>query len=748
MSPSPLIKSCVAFAHTQFYSGVTVKILLRALCAGLAISSLPAMASVTYQDIVSAATNPDDLSRQALVTIFGDVVTNPLSTSAPTLIGSMFGAFNSIIAVLAVVWFMFIGIRHVVRSGHQGQVFSTGRDVVGTLSVVAGFLMIVPTGNGWSLAQLIMLWGASIMGVGSANVMVQLAADNIANGYSMTVQPVQASTRTAARGIFEMELCKYAVNAGLNDFNQTAKSSTSLMTESAKTASGNYTVTVSNGSGICGTASLSVEGNGTTDQSTIGKFFNPFSKNEYSGVISAQRAAMDNMISDMDNAASEFVTTFLEKRNSGNGTLPDIETRIQRAADEYERAVQKSLPIDNGEQSRKEALKSYLTTYGWVTLGAWYQTFATANQRLAELADRAPAVTSMSSLGEVGDTDLFSAVMGAYKTQLQNSTYTPTIGTITTQDESNAANSTDPQSVVMKSIAPTILKWTNQAATEWSGTGTTSNQVNPLIKMKNIGDYTLGTTEILWTGYTTVRVLATMGDNSIFGKAVNLFSGLPKGFVALLDAAAPPIYFLLFLLFCAGFSLSIYLPFIPFIFWMTGIGNWIVSVLIGCTAGPLWAATHLGTSEDRGSRAAYGYIYLIDSMIRPPLMVFGFFFASVAIIAVGTILNSLFGAALVNVQVKSLTGIFSLAGFLLIYARMCTTSVAAIFALQAYLPDHVINFLGGRDGVNTLGNLTSSVKDIFAGSNRNIRHSPGVREDRLKNVTKDDNKDGIKVSVN
>ncbi|MCS1243601.1 DotA/TraY family protein, partial [Escherichia coli] len=680
-----------------------MKILLRALCAGLAISSLPAMASVTYQDIVSAATNPDDLSRQALVTIFGDVVTNPLSTSAPTLIGSMFGAFNSIIAVLAVVWFMFIGIRHVVRSGHQGQVFSTGRDVVGTLSVVAGFLMIVPTGNGWSLAQLIMLWGASIMGVGSANVMVQLAADNIANGYSMTVQPVQASTRTAARGIFEMELCKYAVNAGLNDFNQTAKSSTSLMTESAKTASGNYTVTVSNGSGICGTASLSVEGNGTTEQSTIGKFFNPFSKNEYSGVISAQRAAMDNMISDMDNAASEFVTTFLEKRNSGNGTLPDIETQIQRAADEYERAVQKSLPIDNGEQSRKEALKSYLTTYGWVTLGAWYQTFATANQRLAELADRAPAVTSMSSLGEVGDTDLFSAVMGAYKTQLQNSTYTPTIGTITTQDESNAANSTDPQSVVMKSIAPTILKWTNQAATEWSGTGTTSNQVNPLIKMKNIGDYTLGTTEILWTGYTTVRVLATMGDNSIFGKAVNLFSGLSKGFVALLDAAAPPIYFLLFLLFCAGFSLSIYLPFIPFIFWMTGIGNWIVSVLIGCTAGPLWAATHLGTSEDRGSRAAYGYIYLIDSMIRPPLMVFGFFFASVAIIAVGTILNSLFGAALVNVQVKSLTGISSLAGFLLIYARMCTTSVAAIFALQAYLPDHVINFLGGRDGVNTLG---------------------------------------------
>ncbi|EPS2239679.1 DotA/TraY family protein [Escherichia coli] len=721
-----------------------MKILLRALCAGLAISSLPAMASVTYQDIVSAATNPDDLSRQALVTIFGDVVTNPLSTSDPTLIGSMFWVFNNIIAVLAIVWCIFISIRHVVRSGHQGQVFSTGRDIVGILSFVAGFLMIVPTGNGWSLAQLIMLWGASIMGVGSANVMVQVAADNIANGYSMTVQPVQASTRTAARGIFEMELCKHAINAGLNDFNQIFKSSTSPMEEKNNTAGGNYTVTVSNGSGICGTASLSVEGNGTTDQSTIGKFFNPFSKNEYSGVISAQRAAMDNMISDMDNAASEFVTTFLEKRNSGNGTLPDIETRIQKAADEYERAVQKSLPTDNGEQSRKEALKSYLTTYGWVTLGAWYQTFATANQRLAELADRAPAVSSMSSLGEVGDTDLFSAVMSAYKTQLQNTTYTPPLGTVTSANEQRIANAQDPKSALSEMMSFFVYR-TNWIATEISGTGTTGDQVNPLIKMKNIGDYTLGTTEILWSGYTTVRVLATVGDNSIFGKVANLFSGLPEGLVALLDAAAPPIYFLLFLLFCAGFSLSIYLPFIPFIFWMTGIGNWIVSVLIGCTAGPLWAATHLGTSEDRGSRAAYGYIYLIDSMIRPPIMVFGFFFASVAIIAVGTILNALFGAALVNVQFNSLTGIFSLAGFLLIYARICTTTVAAIFALQAYLPDHVINFLGGREGANTLGSMANSVKEIFIGGSRNIRHAPGMKNERLKDLTKGkDEKDGIK----
>ncbi|HGD7445870.1 TPA: IncI1-type conjugal transfer membrane protein TraY, partial [Escherichia coli] len=444
------------------------------------------------------------------------------------------------------------------------------------------------------------------------------------------------------------------------------------------------------------------------------------------------------------NAASEFVTTFLEKRNSGNGTLPDIETRIQRAADEYERAVQKSLPIDNGEQSRKEALKSYLTTYGWVTLGAWYQTFATANQRLAELADRAPAVTSMSSLGEVGDTDLFSAVMGAYKTQLQNSTYTPPLGTITSADEQLLSKTSTPQDALIKPTEKFGQWLTNNIATEWTDSGTSSNQVNPLIKMKNIGDKTMVAAEGIWITYTSARVITSGTGSSIFGKFIDLTTSAISTLNALLEALAPPVYFLLLLLFCAGFSLSIYLPFIPFIFWMTGIGNWVISVLIGCTAGPLWGATHLGTSQDRGSRAAYGYIYLIDSMIRPPIMVFGFFFASVAIIAIGTILNFLFGAALTNVQISSFTGIFSLAGFLLLYARSCTTIVAAAFALQAYLPDHVINFLGGRDGVNTLGNMAGSIKEIFAGSNRNIRHAPNIREEQIKRMNNDNNKDGIK----
>ena len=69
------VRSAIPFPHSgadalhPFGSGVTVKIIPRALSAGLALAAVPAQAFVTYQDIVSAATNPDDLSRRALVTI-------------------------------------------------------------------------------------------------------------------------------------------------------------------------------------------------------------------------------------------------------------------------------------------------------------------------------------------------------------------------------------------------------------------------------------------------------------------------------------------------------------------------------------------------------------------------------------------------------------------------------------------------------------------------------------------------------
>ncbi|WP_225694478.1 hypothetical protein [Pseudomonas savastanoi] len=52
-----------------------------------------------------------------------------------------------------------------------------------------------------------------------------------------------------------------------------------------------------------------------------------------------------------------------------------------------------------------------------------------------------------------------------------------------------------------------------------------------------------------------------------------------------LGALAPMFYFVMFALLAIGFSLAVFLPAVPFLFWMMGVFNWVVSVLVAVRLG-------------------------------------------------------------------------------------------------------------------------------------------------------------------
>ncbi|MBB7571482.1 hypothetical protein NPS35_27085, partial [Escherichia coli] len=90
--------------------------------AGLLPFCLTARADdITYETIASAAEKSTDLSRQALVTVFGDVVTNPFSFTGSSVIGNAFAIFNVTLCGLALFWFGFIGIRKVISAAQAGR---------------------------------------------------------------------------------------------------------------------------------------------------------------------------------------------------------------------------------------------------------------------------------------------------------------------------------------------------------------------------------------------------------------------------------------------------------------------------------------------------------------------------------------------------------------------------------------------------------------------------------------------------
>ncbi|ECK5072994.1 conjugal transfer protein, partial [Salmonella enterica] len=682
---------------------------LRILYASVLVNVLWAQSAladstVSFDSIEAAAKRSTDLSRQLLVMIFGDVVTDPLSTNA-TMVGQLFFIFNGIVLALAVIWFLLISLKHITKAGHTGKVFGSGATPMAVVTTVAGFLFLVPTASGWSLAQLVFLWAVSVMGIGSANLMTDKIADLMKQGYSLVMQPVAPQTVSSARAIYEMNLCMYATNAELSGmYSQYGKSDTPMM--AIKTTTDGFEIT--NGSASCGSARLPA----LSKNSLTGWLFAPDVNTD--AIESAQRNAMNQMQNTLSQNASAFVSALLNKQKNGSGTLPDAETAIQQAARTYEDSINAVVNAQGNGDELATAMTTELKRSGWLSLGAWYQTFATANQKVNDAVALKPVVSGQSSMGDIGVSDTLNNVMTAYQAQLQNSPYTPPLGTQTAKVTQEAKDASSPDSVFVNILDKPLLNFTNYIANLNIGSDqVNSNQMNPLLKMKAIGDYTLSSTEVAFISFSAVKVSVDTYANGFTGKIFSLLS--LKGSDLLrntINTISPFVYFILLILFGIGFSLSIYLPMIPFIFWLSAAASWIVSVLVGATGGSLWAATHIGTEEEKGSRSAYGYIFLIDAQIRPMLMVLGFAFASLVIVAIGTLLNMLFGPTIANVQANSITGIVSLVGLLMIYARICTTTVTRVFALQVTMPDYVISWLGGREAASILGGMAESTKSI------------------------------------
>ncbi|UUZ54093.1 DotA/TraY family protein [Massilia sp. H-1] len=190
-------------------------------------------------------------------------------------------------------------------------------------------------------------------------------------------------------------------------------------------------------------------------------------------------------------------------------------------------------------------------------------------------------------------------------------------------------------------------------------------------------------------------------------------------------------------------GLSIYLPLVPFIIWFGAIINWLVVVLEAVVAAPLWAITHLdGEGDGMGARSAHGYIFLLNVMVRPILMVIGFFGGGAMLVVGGTFLNEIFGVAVANVQFDSLTGLFSMVAILLVYFATCLTLVHSCFNLILIVPDQVINWVGGtasstlgRDAGDTVRNSVN----VLMTKLEHLRKGPHVRKSGAN-----PNADGIK----
>lgn len=132
-------------------------------------------------------------------------------------------------------------------------------------------------------------------------------------------------------------------------------------------------------------------------------------------------------------------------------------------------------------------------------LGAWYQTFAQANSQLTSLANATASAVPSTDLGNLPYPQLYRKVLAAYAQQIQQAAST---GTPQDRVNSLATGTTDPKNIMSK-IFPgqAIVK---MAIGMNSGQGP-NGATNPLIGMKNLGDYILAGGWTALSGYALVK---------------------------------------------------------------------------------------------------------------------------------------------------------------------------------------------------------------------------------------------------
>ena len=676
-----------------------------------------AQQSTTLGEITQAARRTSDKSREALISIFGEVVNDPLAitgSGGDTILASIFMVTNGAMLVIGAIFTCYILFNRLSNTAHDGALFDRDKVTLWEpIRVVWGLATLVPTVNGWSLAQLLMLWAASVMGVGVANLGVDAALAAFNDGKSMVAQPPMPSTIDQARELFKADLCMAAINKALNMGVDAGTLDPEPGSYVQQTNLPDYTAfygfALKNASFTCGSAMVGSYGwDPAKDPGGNGLY-----KIDYmvdtTPVVKAHATALQTMQSNFVQTSQQFVNDVVQRKQDLALQLLDANKTIHDAADRYEIAVTQAVRGLEGELSDlAKKISDSIKDGGWWMLGSWYQTFAQANSKIADAINGKLRVSGTSGSGDYAMGHLYVDVMRAFDPQVQNA-LNGSNGSAGAGGQQGSGGAQSTASSSRTADARANPADTSQAVTQvFDGFGQEilnlvispdADETNPIIRAKNLGDYLMVAGEI--------GIVASAALNSTAGKAVALATSFAAGgpaaatatagMIAIVDTFGPMAYVLILALFFFGATLAIYVPLAPFIVWFGAIINWLVVVGEAVVAAPLWAMIHLaGEGDGFGHKTSHGYIFLLNCMVRPILMVIGFFLGGAIVIVGGKVINELFMVAVANSQFDSVTGFVSIIGFIAIYCFLILNLIHSCFNLIFIVPDQVINWVGGH----------------------------------------------------
>jgi len=677
-----------------------------------------------------------DQAIEMLRMVFGsvmDIVVPGISRTADTansqMLAEAFRVFNSGVLMfgsIILTWVTIFGIANTANDGQAlGKRWSTLYTPLRTFS--AAFVMI-PGSSGYAGIQVLMLLIVS-WSIGFASNM-WTAVVQYAVGTNVTQEAVKSVVKdpnfdSIAVNAIRMTLCASGVNAAIASVSPDSKTNLQYMRidsppDYSQSQGAIYKTTFQfadptwpGSEAMCG--KIVMQNTFNAPPRSGSKMANDIAPSIKEAIYQVRTRYVDQLLS------GSFTQQIASKVATDGQTIDATATAgfIEQLKDQQMKDIVAAVSQQVGNDENGSVLKT-MTDKGWVYAGSMYR-------EIGRLKDAVRNTTISSS-------DFIPGAQNPLETVLTGDSLTAGNAILTrysavASELSRRIFEAAPQ---IKANQPTLPKlqsgFTIQDMTDGGGSvkgaitktfNQTANAImagvilhledpdsDPIMKVKNLGDWIAvsGETFALWKAYTSstlAGVSAAAQSSLIPGSSV--LAGIAKGIAKLVTELWALISSAISIMMYLGYFLGTWIPMVPFLIFATGVIGWLVFVVEMMAAGMLWAAAHTTPAREDsfiGSQTQ-GYMLVMSGFFRPALMVLGLVASNALLYPCTAYLNESFVTNFRSLQADSVTGLFSLACYLVIYSIVVFVMYMLIFGLPQTLPDNILRWIGA--GVGDLG---------------------------------------------
>lgn len=652
----------------------------------------------------------DDISIKVINQIFGSLL-----NGGNDAFGSAIATFNGAVLIIGGILATYTLLAGTLGTAHDGEMLGKKFSSVWIpIRYALGTALVLPVlSGGYCVMQQLVMW-LVVQGVGLADMAWDsyMKTPGIAANMSIS-KNTEDKARALAENVFMAQVCveanKYAVDHADSVLTFKSRYDYNMVYDSAK-----RTYNFGDQKGLtsgwtkndCGEVTFGekiqnstvASGPSTSNVGYLGALDDLFAPTDVQPINVAHEEATKALISAAQSTATQIIGAEEIDADTAVAYYKGIDSATKAYLDSIKSAATgvAMSPSDTTKTAHK---------FGWFMAGAYFMNTVVTNNKITNAIAAVP--DSKFSKSAFNDQSEAMQALGLKVLAAGNPVYGSAANSINAKKQDESSKQT-----AELNLSGRIVNAMTRGLTSIDFYNLKNDSRHPVIVINEMG----ARLQAYWTGMVVLLLALAAGSTAagfIPGVGGAIVGGVTNALLVVIGFLGLPIMALA----ATSFTASYLIPMMPFMMWLGILGGWLIAVVIGVVAAPLWAVMHLHPNgDDLTGRGGNGYMLVLGLLLRPVLAVFGFIAAITISSVMGEFINKVF------FQVFSFSqGDGNGLGFFIgviagtaIYVAIMFSFIKKTFGLMHVIPDELMKWIGG--GGDQLGHYAGKMGEGSTGA--------------------------------